>query len=80
MPRHQGIWGVQWDVCDRCGFEHPISMLFMQQGLKMCKCHGCLDDLSILYRARDIAEILRDNQEGKSDKSELFRDPQELRF
>lgn len=80
MPRHKGVWREEWDVCDRCGFEHPISMLFMQQGLKLCKDHGCYDDLSNYYRTRIIAEVLRDNQEGKSDKNELFKDPQEVRF
>lgn len=80
MPRHQGVWREQWATCDRCGFVHPLSMLFMQQGLRLCKDHGCYDDLSNYYRARIIAEVLRDTSEGKSDIPELLRDPQELRF
>lgn len=80
MPRHQGVWKVEWDVCDVCGFEHPITMLFMQLGFKKCKCHGCYDDISIMYRPRIIAEILRDISEGVSDKPEVFKDPQELKF
>jgi hypothetical protein len=80
MPRKQGVWRIEWDVCSRCGFLHPINMLFMQQGMKLCKDHGCYDDLSNFYRARIIAEILRDNQEGQSEKPNLFNDPQELRF
>jgi len=80
MPRHQGIWGQEWDVCDRCGFEHPIGMLHMQMGRKLCKCHNCFDDLSNNYRARIIQEVLSDGSEGISEKPQVFRDPQELKF
>ena len=80
MPRKQGVWKREWDTCDRCGFVHPIDMLFMQQGRKLCKDHGCYDDIEILYRPKVIASVLADPSEGKSDKPEVFKDPNELRF
>lgn len=80
MPRMQGVWRQEWDNCDRCGFVHPISMLSMQLGFKLCKCHNCYDDLSNYYRAQIIQEILSDPSEGLSDKPEVFRDPEELTF
>jgi hypothetical protein len=80
MPRWQGVWRQEWDFCDRCGFPHPISMLSMQLGLKLCRCHGCWDDLSNYYRQQTISEILSDDQEGRTDKPEVFIDPEELTF
>ena len=80
MPRFEGVWGQEWDYCDRCGFIHPIGMLSMQLGLKLCSDHGCLDDLSNYYRPQIIAEILESDDEGRSDKPDVFIDPQELTF
>lgn len=80
MPRMQGVWRKEWDNCDRCGFPHPIDMLFMQLGLKLCKDHGCFDNLSNYYRYQTISEILSDDNEGRTDKPEVFKDPQELTF
>lgn len=80
MPRMQGVWRREWDNCDRCGFPHPIEMLSMQLGLKLCKCHGCFDDLSSYYRYQIISNILENDDEGRTDKPELFTDPQELTF
>ena len=80
MPRMQGIWRKEWDNCDRCGFPHPIDMLSMQLGLKLCHDHGCYDDLITYYRLQTISEILQDDNEGRTDKPEVFIDPQELTF
>lgn len=81
MPRMAGgLWWQEWDDCDRCGFPHPIGMLSMQLGLKLCKCHDCWDDITIMYRDQVIAEVLADDREGLSDKGEIFIDPQELTF
>lgn len=80
MPRMQGVWRKEWDNCSRCGFPHPIDMLFMQLGLKLCKDHGCYDDLSNYYRLQVISEILADDNEGLTNKPEVFIDPQELTF
>jgi hypothetical protein len=75
-----GVQRQEWDVCARCGFVHPIGMLSMQLGKKLCKCHGCFDDLTNYYRQQVIAEKLATGEEGKSDKPETFVDPQELTF
>ena len=80
MPRMQGVWRTEWDVCDRCGFVHPVGMLTMQLGLKLCSDHGCLDDLSNYYRSQTIAETLAQDNEGRADKQEHFTDPEELTF
>ena len=80
MPRHQGVWRQEWDVCDRCGFVHPIGMLSMQLGLKLCKCHRCWDDISIYYRPVIIASVLSDPNEQLTDKPQIFTDPEELTF
>lgn len=61
-------------------FPHPIDMLNMQLGLKLCKCHMCFDDLSSYYRYQVISNILENDDEGRTDKPEVFVDPQELSF
>jgi branched-subunit amino acid aminotransferase/4-amino-4-deoxychorismate lyase len=78
MPRMKGVWRREWANCDRCGFPHPIEMLSMQLGLKLCKDHGCWDDLSNYYRPTVIAGVLSSDNEGRSNKPEVFQDPQEL--
>lgn len=80
MPRMQGVWRKEWDNCDRCGFPHPIDMLTMQLGLKLCHDHGCFDDLTNDYRPNVIAQVLSDPNESLTDKPEVFRDPEELTF
>lgn len=80
MPRMQGVWREEWDNCDRCGFPHPISMLSMQLGMKLCSDHGCLDDLTNQYRTQVISEILENDDEGRTDKPDVFIDPEELTF
>ena len=80
MPKMSGVWRTEWDTCDRCGFLHPIGMLTMQLGMKLCSDHGCLDDLSNYYRSQIISEILENDDEGRTDKPEVFIDPQELTF
>jgi hypothetical protein len=80
MPRMQGVWRQEWENCDRCGFPHPIGMLSMQLGLKLCSDHGCIDDLTNQYRPQVISEILAEDSEGRTDKPDVFIDPQELTF
>lgn len=80
MPRMDGVWRTEWDDCDRCGFPHPIGMLSMQLGLKLCHCHGCYDDLINYYRQEVISNVLEGGDEGRTDKPEVFIDPQELTF
>lgn len=79
MPRQQGLWREEWDICDRCGFKHPISMLTKQLGLKLCTDHGCLDDISVMRRQLIINEILK-RPEGDSDKPKLLGDVGEVAF
>lgn len=79
MPRQQGLWGEEWDICDRCGFKHPISMLSMQLGLKLCHDHGCYDDISNMRRLYIITEILK-KPEGTSDKGIVLQGPGEVVF
>jgi hypothetical protein len=63
MPRHSGIQRQEWTKCDRCGFEHPVSMLSSQKGLLLCKCHGCLDSLLVEQRPMMIQTVLSDGEE-----------------
>jgi hypothetical protein len=79
MPRNQGVRHEQWTNCDRCGFPHPVGMLTMQKGLRLCSDHGCLDDLSVEYRERIIQEVLQ-TEEGIDERAEQFNDPGELVF
>jgi hypothetical protein len=55
-------------------------MLSMQLGMKLCSDHGCIDDLTMQYRPQVISEILADDDEGRTDKPDVFIDPQELTF
>lgn len=80
MPRMKGVWRQEWLNCDRCGFPHPIGMLTLQLGMRLCTCHGCRDDLSNYYRPAIISGILSSDNEGKSDKPDVFTGPQELTF
>lgn len=82
MSRHQGIWREVWDTCQRCGFPHPVSYLITQKGIKLCTCHGCVDDLTIERRDRVIAETLANGEElATHDAAEkLEGDNEELGF
>lgn len=42
MPNNNSHTGEQWKECDRCGFDWPVSELYYQDGLWVCK--ECLDD------------------------------------
>lgn len=57
MPRNQGVRGVQWSTCDRCGFQWPINKLGYQKGLLVCYMR-CWDDSQIERREEEIAQIL----------------------
>jgi hypothetical protein len=52
----------------------------MQLGMKLCHDHGCFDDLSPYYRYQIISLILENDDEGRTDKPDVFIDPQELTF
>jgi hypothetical protein len=49
--------GGQWDICDRCGFQFPISQLVKQKGLLVC-IRRCFDDLTVERRPYIIEQIL----------------------
>ena len=70
MPRHQGIYHEDWDNCQRCGFEYPISMLTFQLGLKVCT-KTCVDNLDVMYRPLAISRVF------ESDDREFIRDKDE---
>lgn len=70
MPSRSVQYREAWDLCDRCGFPHPRSMLTMQKGLKLCSDHGCLDNLDIEHRDRIIAEVLQTEEQKVKEVSE----------
>jgi hypothetical protein len=78
MPRHQGIQRVEWDVCDRCRFEYPVTMLILQNGFKVCT-KTCYDKTLIEDRPLIIAAILDDESELLDDER-LIMDHDDLRF
>lgn len=78
MPRHQGIQRVEWDFCDRCGFEYPVTMLILQNGKKVCT-KTCYDKTLIEDRPLIIAQILDDETELLDDER-LILDHDDLRF
>jgi hypothetical protein len=78
MPNAKGIFGVQWQNCDRCGFLRPINTLRRQLGLLLCSQTPCTDDLSIMYRDKVIQVVLATPGEGTSEASEMFKDPGEI--
>ena len=79
MPqRHQGIQRVEWDFCDRCGFEYPIEQLINQRGLRVCST-TCYDKTLVEERALIIAQVLDDETEGLDDER-LIMDDGDLRF
>lgn len=71
MPRNQGITFEQWGVCARCGFPHPLHMLYPQMGMLLCKDHGCYDSLESNRRPYVIGRILaQDSLEGSDRRGE----------
>ena len=78
MPRHQGIQNVEWDRCDRCGFEYPVTMLILQNGKKVCT-KTCYDKTLIEDRPLMIQSILDDESELLDDER-LIMDHDDLRF
>ena len=81
MPLHSGIQRVEWDFCDRCGFEYPITQLITQKGLKVCT-KTCFDKTLVEERQIVIAAVLDNDTEGSSgDETErLSVDDSDLRF
>ena len=79
MPLHQGIQRVEWDFCDRCGFEYPVTMLVMQKGVKVCT-KTCYDKVLIEEREMIIAQVLDDNSELDDELERLINDDGDLRF
>jgi hypothetical protein len=63
--------------CDRCGFLHPVGMLFRQKGLLVCSDHGCVDNMDVERRSVLIAEILAQPGEFENEAVEALIDPGE---
>lgn len=80
MPKNVGVTGEQWTTCDRCGFDHPVGILSKQMGLKLCNCHGCLDNLAIQRRPQVIAAVLSDSTEFQNQIGTQLEDPGEIIF
>lgn len=80
MPKNKGISGEQWSECDRCGFPHPIGLLSKQLGLKLCNCHGCLDNLLVQRRPQLIADALEGTTEFQDQVGVQLEDPGEILF
>lgn len=76
--KHQGIQRVEWDFCDRCGFQYPIQKLVMQKGVKVCTT-TCFDNLLIDERPIMIAQVLDDESELFDDQR-LIQDDGDLKF
>lgn len=77
MPKAQGLWGSQWLYCGRCGFLHPVGMLFRQKGLLVCSDHGCNDNLDVERRPMLIGEILAQPGEFENEAAPILEDPGE---
>jgi len=77
-PRHQGIQRVEWDWCDRCGFEFPVTSLVLQKGLKVCTLY-CYDKTLVEERPQIIAAVLEDDSETVDDER-LIESDDEVRF
>lgn len=77
MPMQNGIFKIQWQLCDRCGLMYPIDKLTRQQGLIVCT-RTCDDNLDNQYRPKIIADVLATPGEGSDERSEFFKDPGEL--
>lgn len=78
MPRHQGIQRVEWDRCERCEFEYPVTMLIIQKGIKVCT-KTCYDNTQVEERSGVIAAVLDDQSELQDDER-LIIDDGDLRF
>lgn len=77
MPMQLGVRGVQWELCERCGFMYSLTSLRRQQGLLVCEVIPCADNLDNQYRPKQIEEVLATPGEGSDERSEYFRDPGE---
>lgn len=52
MPKTiNNVWGEQWFVCDRCGFDYPRSLMVCQDGLNVCTVHCVFDQGAEYYRS-----------------------------
>lgn len=72
MPKHKGLWNQVWARCDRCGFDHPLSMLVPQNGRLLCTDHGCLDNTDIEQRQFIIASQLEQpDDQGERERAEI---------
>lgn len=77
MPKAKGIWGTQWLMCDRCGFMHPVGMLFRQKGIMVCTDHRCADNLDVERRPYIIGGVLADPSEFENEAQPVLADPGE---
>ncbi len=79
MPRQggSGINGIPWARCDRCGLDHPISLLVKQQGLLLCIDHDCYDNPIMFERERIIADILEFGQDTEMQPLDILKRDEE---
>lgn len=49
--------GEQWDRCDRCGFNYPVSHLTRQKGLKVCT-EKCVDNTDVENHVKIVRSVL----------------------
>ncbi len=50
--------GEQWDLCDRCGMQFPMSRLGRHQGMLVCDRKTCRDNLQVEHREEEIQHLL----------------------
>lgn len=57
MPRNRGVRSEQWDTCQRCGREYPMSDLTRQDGLLLCQ-RRCWDARTVAQGDWEQARIM----------------------
>lgn len=57
MPNSGRRVGEQWEICQRCGRDYPMSQLVMQKGLLIC-IKRCFDNLTVERRDLEIQRVL----------------------
>lgn len=72
MQSTNNLRDEQWDLCDRCGFRYPMSLLVMQKGTLVCTVM-CVDNLDVERRPAEIASILGTEVQEGVDTRELDR-------
>lgn len=57
--------GEQWDICQRCGRQFPLSRFKWQSGFLICDSACCWDNQEVERREQEIAHVLGVNAEGE---------------